>query len=45
MKYRITDNQSGKTLVINGDAPPSEQEAEQLFQESGIRNGKENCCV
>lgn len=41
MKYRITDNQSGKTLVINGDAPPSEQEAEQLFQESGIRNGKQ----
>lgn len=37
-KFRITDNQSGKTLVISGDSPPSEQEAEQLFQQSGIRN-------
>jgi len=37
-KYKITDSQSGKTLVISGDAPPSEQEAEQLFQESGVRN-------
>lgn len=37
-KFRITDNQSGKTLVISGDTPPSEQEAEQLFQQSGIRN-------
>lgn len=36
-KYRITDNQSGKTLVISGDTPPTEQEAEQLFQQSGIR--------
>lgn len=37
-KYRITDNQSGKTLVINGATEPSEQEAEQLFQQSGIRD-------
>ena len=37
MKYRITDSKSGKTLVISGDAPPSEQEAEQLFSSSGIR--------
>lgn len=36
-QYKITDNQSGKTLVISGDAPPTDQEAEQLFQESGIR--------
>lgn len=36
-KYRITDQQSGRTLVISGDAPPTEQEAEQLFNQSGIR--------
>lgn len=40
-KYRITDQQSGKTLVINGDKPPSEQEAESLFQSSGIRGQQE----
>jgi hypothetical protein len=37
-KYRITDNQSGKTLVISGENPPTEQEAEELFNQSGIRN-------
>lgn len=36
-KFKITDNQSGKTLVISGDSPPTDQEAEQLFQQSGIR--------
>ena len=37
MKFRITDNVSGKTLVISGDKAPTEQEAEQLFQQSGVR--------
>lgn len=37
MKYRITDQVSGKTLVISGDKPPTEQEAEELFGQSGIR--------
>jgi len=37
MKYRITDQVTGKTLVISGDSPPTEQEAEELFQQSGIR--------
>ena len=37
MKYRITDQQTGRTLVISGDSPPTEQESEQLFQQSGIR--------
>jgi hypothetical protein len=36
-KFRITDNQSGKTLTISGDKAPSEQEAEELFKSSGIR--------
>ena len=40
-KYRITDNVSGKTLVISGDNPPTEQEAEELFQSSGVRNNNE----
>ena len=36
-RFRITDNQSGKTLVISGDSAPTEQEAEDLFNQSGIR--------
>ncbi len=38
MKFRITDNVSGKTLVISGDKAPTDQEAEQLFQQSGVRD-------
>lgn len=37
MKFRITDNISGKTLTISGDKAPTEQEAEELFASSGIR--------
>ena len=36
-KYRITDSVSGKTLTISGDSPPTDQEAEQLFTDSGVR--------
>lgn len=30
-KYRIQDPQSGKTVVLEGDSPPTEQELEQVF--------------
>ena len=36
-KYEITDNVSGKTVVIEGDSPPSEQEAMQIFSDAGLR--------
>lgn len=37
-KYRIKDNQTGKTVVISGDAPPTEQEVEQIFSDAGLRS-------
>lgn len=30
-RYQITDSKSGTTLVVEGDSPPSEAEAEELF--------------
>lgn len=30
-RYQITDSASGRTLVIDGDSPPSDQEAAELF--------------
>lgn len=37
-KYKITDNQTGKTVIISGDSPPTEQDAEGIFQQAGLRN-------
>lgn len=36
-KYRITDSVTGKTVVVSGDGAPSEQEAEQIFADAGVR--------
>lgn len=38
-RYKITDNQSGRSLVIEGVNPPTEQDAENLFQQAGLRTG------
>lgn len=37
-RYEITDNISGKTVVIEGASPPSEQEAAQIFSDAGLRS-------
>lgn len=30
-KFKITDNQTGQTLVVSGDTPPTEQESQEIF--------------
>lgn len=30
-KYQISDSQTGRTMTVEGDAPPSDQDADQLF--------------
>ena len=35
-KFRITDNVSGKSVVISGDSQPSETEAQQIFSDAGL---------
>lgn len=30
-RYRITDSNTGRTLVVEGDSPPTDEEADQLF--------------
>lgn len=37
-KYRITDHQTGKSVVVSGDAAPNDQEAEQIFADAGLRS-------
>jgi hypothetical protein len=36
-KYKITDNQTGKAVTVSGDSAPTEQEAEQIFADAGLR--------
>ena len=38
-KFKITDNQTGKTVIISGDTPPTEADAEQIFTDAGLRGG------
>lgn len=35
MKFRVTDPDSGKTLVLTGDSPPTEEELEEIFASAG----------
>src|SRR3972149_8582332 len=35
--YEIKDNVTGKTVVVSGDSPPTEQEAMQIFSDAGLR--------
>ena len=37
-QYRITDSVTGKTVTVSGNAPPSPQDADQIFQQAGLRN-------
>lgn len=36
-KYKITDNQTGRTVVVSGDSPPTEEEAQAIFADAGLR--------
>lgn len=36
-KFRITDNQTGKSVVVSGDTPPSPSDAESIFSAAGLR--------
>lgn len=36
-KFRVTDTQSGRSVVVSGDSAPSEQEAEEIFNAAGLR--------
>lgn len=36
-KFKITDNQTGKTVIISGDSPPTEGELEGIFSQAGLR--------
>lgn len=36
-KFRITDNQTGRSVVVSGDKPPTPQDAEAIFAEAGLR--------
>lgn len=36
-KYEIRDNITGRTVVVEGNHAPTEQEAEQIFNEAGLR--------
>lgn len=37
-KYQVKDNQSGKTVTVEGDHPPTQQDAEEIFQKAGLRD-------
>jgi hypothetical protein len=36
-KFKITDPQSGRTVTVSGDRPPSQQDAERIFKDAGLR--------
>jgi hypothetical protein len=35
-KFKLTDHQTGKTVVVSGDSAPSEAEVEQIFKDAGL---------
>ena len=37
-KYKITDHETGKTVIVSGDAPPSDSDAESIFRDAGLRD-------
>jgi len=37
-KFKLTDNETGKTVVVSGDSAPTEAEAEQIFNDAGLRS-------
>jgi hypothetical protein len=36
-KFAITDSQTGKRVIVSGDAAPTESDVEQIFQDAGLR--------
>jgi hypothetical protein len=38
-KWNVVDNQTGSTLVFEGDAPPTEKQLDNLFAEKSITSG------
>lgn len=36
-KYKITDSQTGRSVVVSGEKPPTPADAEVIFQEAGLR--------
>jgi hypothetical protein len=39
-RYQITDNKTGKTVVVEGSKPPTEVDAEKIFTDAGLRQEK-----
>lgn len=37
MKYEITDNKTGRTVVVEGSKAPTQTDAEAIFQKAGLR--------
>lgn len=38
-KYKITDPQSGRVVTVSGEKPPTQQDAESIFKQAGLRQG------
>ncbi len=38
-KYRINDNETGKTFVLEGDSPPTEKELKEIVLSMGVKSG------
>lgn len=36
-KYKVTDPQSGRSVVVSGDSPPTDTDLEGIFQQAGLR--------
>ena len=36
-RYEIRDNKTGKTVVVEGNTPPTSSDAERIFQQAGLR--------
>jgi hypothetical protein len=37
-KFRVTDSQTGRSVIVSGDSAPSEAEAEEIFSAAGLRS-------
>lgn len=40
-KFKLTDNETGKSVVVNGDSPPTEAEAQQIFADAGFHHASQ----
>ena len=39
-KFKVTDPETGKTVTVTGDAPPSQDDAEEIFKNAGLRGSE-----